>query len=83
VAHACHHTYLGDSDQEDHNSRPAQADHSQDSSAKIATAKQTGGMAQVVEYLLCKQQSPEFKTTVPQTHKNSLLVKLVKCPDNN
>jgi hypothetical protein len=54
VAHACNPSYSGGRDQEDHNSRQAQANSSQDLISKITRAKWTGDVAQMVEHLLCK-----------------------------
>jgi hypothetical protein len=60
VAHACNSSYLGDRDQEDCGSKPAQANSSWDPISKKKThhKKRTGGVAQRV--------SPELK---PQHHK--------------
>jgi hypothetical protein len=47
VAHACHPSYLGDRDQEDHSSKPAWANNSQDPiSKKDPSQKRTGRVAQ-------------------------------------
>jgi hypothetical protein len=58
VAHACNPSYSGDRDQEDHSSKSAQANSSQDPISKIPNTKRAGGEAQCV--------GPEFK---PQYHK--------------
>jgi hypothetical protein len=47
---------MGGWDREDHDSRPAQANISQDPISKITTAKWTGGVTQAVEHLLCKHK---------------------------
>jgi hypothetical protein len=54
VAHACNPSYL--EDWENHGSRPAWANSPRDPISKITRAKRTraGGVAQVVELLLCK-----------------------------
>jgi hypothetical protein len=57
VAHACNPSYLGSWDWEAQVSSPAWANISQDSISKIIRAKWTGGMAQAVKHLLCKQES--------------------------
>jgi hypothetical protein len=66
MAHACNPIYLGSWDREDHGWRSAWASSFQDSISKITRSKWAGGVAQSVEYLLCKVWSPEFKT---QSHK--------------
>jgi hypothetical protein len=53
VAYACNPSYSGGRDQEDHGSKPAQANSSQDPISKIHNIKRPGGVAQSV--------SPEFK----------------------
>jgi hypothetical protein len=53
VAHTYSLNYSGGQDQEDHGSRPAQANSSQNPFSKIIRAKWTGGVAQAVVYLLC------------------------------
>jgi hypothetical protein len=46
---------LGNEYQEDHGSRPAPANNSRDPAiSKITRTKQTGGVAQAIEYLLCE-----------------------------
>jgi hypothetical protein len=57
-AHAYNPSYSGGIDQEDHSSKPAQANSSQDPISKKPSQKITGGVAQGV--------GPEFK---PQYHK--------------
>jgi hypothetical protein len=53
VAHGCNPSYLGGRDWKDGVSRPSQANTSLYPISKITRAKWTGGMAQVVEHLLC------------------------------
>jgi hypothetical protein len=53
VAHACNPSYLGGQDQKDHNLRPAQTESAQDPTSKITRAKWSGGVAQVLERLIC------------------------------
>jgi hypothetical protein len=54
VAHTCNHSYLGGRDHEDHSSKPAQANSSQDPIwKKIPSQERAGGVAQGV--------GPEFK----------------------
>jgi hypothetical protein len=52
VAHACNPSYSGGTDQEDHSSKPAQANSSQD-----PTQKRAGGVAQGVGPELKPQKS--------------------------
>jgi hypothetical protein len=54
VAHTYNPRYLGGWDQEDCGSRPAWANSSQNPISKIIRTKWTGGVAQAVEFLLCK-----------------------------
>jgi hypothetical protein len=54
VAHAYNPNYLGSRDQEDYGSKPAHTNNFQDSISKITREEWTGGVAQVVECLLCK-----------------------------
>jgi hypothetical protein len=54
VAHTSNPSYLRGWDQEYHGSRPATAKRSQDLISKINRAKETGGVAQALQYLLCK-----------------------------
>jgi hypothetical protein len=54
VAHTCNPSYLGSWDQKEYGSTSAQANSSQDLISKITRAKRTGGLAQVVDCLLCK-----------------------------
>jgi hypothetical protein len=58
VAQACNSSYSGARDQEDHGSKPAQANSSPDPISKIPNTKKTGGVAQGV--------GPEFN---PWYHK--------------
>jgi hypothetical protein len=46
VAHTCNPSYSGGRDQEDHGSKPAQANSSQDPVLKIPNTKRAGGVAQ-------------------------------------
>jgi hypothetical protein len=57
VAHTCTPNYSGGRDQEDHSSKPAQANSSQDPILKTPSQKRAGGVAEGI--------SPEFK---PQYH---------------
>jgi hypothetical protein len=61
VAHAYNPSYSGGRDQEDHGSKPAQTNISQDSISIIATQKRAGAVAQVVEHLPSKCEALEFK----------------------
>jgi hypothetical protein len=54
VAHTCNPSYSGGRDQEDHGSKPAQANSVRDPILKIPNTKRVGGMAQGV--------GPEFNT---------------------
>jgi hypothetical protein len=54
VAHVCNPSYSVGRDQEDHSSKPAQANSLQDSILKIPSQKRVGGMAQ--------GEDPEFKS---------------------
>jgi hypothetical protein len=62
VAHACNPSYIGGRDQEDHGSKPAQANSSWDSISKISNTKRAGRVAQGI--------GPEFK---PQYHENNFI----------
>jgi hypothetical protein len=53
VAHSCNPSYSGGRDEEDHGSKPAQANCSKDPISKIPSQKRAGGVAQGV--------GPEFK----------------------
>jgi hypothetical protein len=53
VTQAYNSSYLGGWDQKDHVSRPAQGNSSQD---PFQITRWTGGVAQVVEYPLCKHE---------------------------
>jgi hypothetical protein len=46
VAHACNPSYSGGRDQEDHSSKPAQANSLQDPISKLPITKRTGGVTQ-------------------------------------
>jgi hypothetical protein len=71
VVHACDPSYLGGWDWEDHSLRPAWENSSRDSISKISRAKWTGGVAQMVECLLCQWEtlstnsSPAKKKRLP------------------
>jgi hypothetical protein len=54
VTHTCNPSCLEGWDQEDHGLKPASANSLQDPISKITRAKWTGGVAQVVQCLLCK-----------------------------
>jgi hypothetical protein len=54
VAHACNPSHLGGWDREDYGLSPARVNSSGDSFSKTIKAKWTGGVAQIVEHLLCK-----------------------------
>jgi hypothetical protein len=69
VAHACNSTYLGGWDQENHDSRSAQAHSPQDPLSKITRAEWTGGVAQEVECLFCMCRT---LSSNPGTTKKSL-----------
>jgi hypothetical protein len=56
VAHACNPSYSEGRDQEDHGSRPAQANSLRDPILKNPTQKGAGVLAQVVEYLSSKYE---------------------------
>jgi hypothetical protein len=56
VAYAYNPSYLGDWELENWGSRPAQESSLQDPISKIITAKWTGGVAQKVDHLLCKNE---------------------------
>jgi hypothetical protein len=58
VAHSCNPSYSGGRDQEDHSSKPAQANSLRDLIFKNPSQKRAGGVAQGVD--------PEFE---PQYHK--------------
>jgi hypothetical protein len=61
VAHACNPSYLRSWDEKDCSLRPAWGNGLRDSIFKITKAKWTGGMAQVVEHLLCKHEALSLK----------------------
>jgi hypothetical protein len=54
MAHACNPSYSGGRDQEDHSSKPAQANGFHDPIPKIPNTKSAGGVVQGV--------GPEFKS---------------------
>jgi hypothetical protein len=56
-AHTWNPSYSGGWDLEDRGSRPAWANSSQYPISKISRAKQTGGVVEVVEHLLCKNEA--------------------------
>jgi hypothetical protein len=56
VAHACNPSYSGGRDQEDHGSKPAPANSSQNPILKKPITKRAGGMAQV---LVCLHLFPD------------------------
>jgi hypothetical protein len=70
VAHACNPNYSGDRDQEDHSSKPAPANSSQDPIVKNPSQKRAGGTVQGVD--------PEFKTPVPPPKKKKVWSKQMK-----
>jgi hypothetical protein len=78
VAHACNPSYLGGRDQEDHGSKPAQANSLQDpTSKKNPSQKWAGGVTRGV--------GPEFK---PQCHKRERetsfpILYLIRGPQNS
>jgi hypothetical protein len=53
MVHACNPSYLGGSDQEDRDSKPARENSSQDPMLKISITKRAGGVVQ--------GEGPEFK----------------------
>jgi hypothetical protein len=57
VVHTCNPSYLEGQDQEDHSSRPAQANTSLDPIFEITRTKGTKGMAQALDHLLCKHKT--------------------------
>jgi hypothetical protein len=61
VAHSCNLSYSGGRDQEDHGSKTAQANISQDPITKILNQKMAGGVAQVVGCLHKEVGVPEFR----------------------
>jgi hypothetical protein len=64
VAHAYNPSYSGGRDQENHSSKPAQANSSQDPILKIPNTKMAGGVAQSV--------GSEFKPQYHQKNKHRL-----------
>jgi hypothetical protein len=73
VAHAYNPSYSGSRDQEDHNSKPAWVNSSQDPILKIPNTKRAGRVAQVVDCLLNKC---ETLSSNPNTTKKILKIKL-------
>jgi hypothetical protein len=71
VAYAYNPSYLGGWDQKDGGLRPAWANRSQDPISKITRAKCTGGVAQVVELLLCKHEALSSKPSPTNNSNNS------------
>jgi hypothetical protein len=69
VAHVCNPSYLGSWDQEDGGLRPTWPNSLQDSISKITREKWTGGVAQVIELLLCKC---EVLSSSPNTIKKKI-----------
>jgi hypothetical protein len=70
VAHTCNPSSLGGKGQEDHSSRPAQANTLWDPILKIHNPKRAGGLAQVVKYLLSKSEALSSNpSTVPPPKK--------------
>jgi hypothetical protein len=65
VAHAYNHSYSGGRNQEDHGSKPAWADCSQDLISKIPNTNRAGGIAQGV--------GPEFKPWYCKKKKKKVL----------
>jgi hypothetical protein len=57
VTHACNPSYIGGSDQEDHSSKPAQANSSRGPISKIHNTKIAGGLAQGVG----PESKPQYK----------------------
>jgi hypothetical protein len=57
VAHPCNPNCLGDWDWEDWGLRSALAVFPRNAISKIIRAKWTGGVAQVVEHLLCEHEA--------------------------
>jgi hypothetical protein len=58
VAHAYNLSYSGGRDQEDHSSKPAWTNGSQDHISKNPSQKSTDGVAQLVEHLPSNHESP-------------------------
>jgi hypothetical protein len=68
---SCNPSCLGGWDWEVHHSSSAQANSSQDPNFKIIRAKCTGGVAQVVEYLLCKWEALSWNSSLIRKKKYS------------
>jgi hypothetical protein len=69
VAHTYHPSYSGGRDKEDHGSKPAWANRSQDPISKIPSTKKAGRVAQVVKHLSSKH---EDLSSNPSTTKKNL-----------
>jgi hypothetical protein len=67
VAHTYNSSYLEGRNQEDHGTKPTQANNFQDPTSKIFSTKRTGRVAQVVEQLLSKHKAP---SSSPSSIKN-------------
>jgi hypothetical protein len=79
VAHACNPSYLGVSDRENCDSRPAQVNRSQDPISKTTRAKWRRGVAQVEKCLLCRHEV--LNSNSDSTKKNKKKKQLPKpCP---
>jgi hypothetical protein len=63
VAHAYNPRYSGGKDQEDHGSKPTQANSLKDLILKIPNKKRADGVAQVIEYLSSKCEASTTKNT--------------------
>jgi hypothetical protein len=59
IAQACNPSYSGDRDQEDHGSKPAQANSSRDPNSKIPNTQKKG----LVEWLKVQALSSSLSTT--------------------
>jgi hypothetical protein len=75
VAHTCNPSYSGGRDQEDHDSKPAQANSSQDPISKNPSQKRADGVAQIVENLPRKHEAlssnPSMTRKEKKERKNS------------
>jgi hypothetical protein len=72
VAPAYNPRYLGIWDWEDRGLRPAQANRSRTPSPKLIRTKWTGGVGQVVEFLLCKDK-PHSPPSPPPKKKREII----------
>jgi hypothetical protein len=83
VAHTCNLSYLGGWDQADGSLRPTWTNSSQDPISKLTRAKWTGGIANVVQCLLCKHEVLSSKPSPPKKKmpewkpKSSVLKKII------